>query len=242
MRWLGCTVCDKGSPYKHAMRVKCLCSSGVVLFCTSILATVNLESLPLHQSTRQTIQCTHGFFKIAIAMAEKRTGTSANLFIDEDIDDSLLDSPVQPTQKPKEQASKAAHSFKQSYGNKESRDAALRQELANVRKVNETIEGVIESLDKAKTNMTVGNLLRMSACTKYADRQPDCRRRIVVVEHVDSHPLPNRAQPTPHLGPDMARRKSRHGRHGDRSSRQTTSSRAQRGGGAREKKQCCKKG
>ena len=36
------------------------------------------------------------------------------------------------------------------------RDDALRQELASVRKVNEAIEGVLASLQKAKTNMKVG--------------------------------------------------------------------------------------
>ena len=36
------------------------------------------------------------------------------------------------------------------------RDDVLRQELASVRKVNEAIEGVLASLQKAKTNMKVG--------------------------------------------------------------------------------------
>lgn len=37
----------------------------------------------------------------------------------------------------------------------ESKDDALRKELVSVRKVNEAIEGVIQSLDKAKTSMSV---------------------------------------------------------------------------------------
>jgi len=36
-----------------------------------------------------------------------------------------------------------------------SREEALRQELASVKKVNETIEGVLHSLEKAKANMKV---------------------------------------------------------------------------------------
>jgi hypothetical protein len=38
-----------------------------------------------------------------------------------------------------------------------SRDAQLRQELENVRKINQVIEGVVESLEKAKNNMDVRN-------------------------------------------------------------------------------------
>jgi hypothetical protein len=37
----------------------------------------------------------------------------------------------------------------------EARDAALRQELQNIRSINEVIEGVVESLGKAKSNMEV---------------------------------------------------------------------------------------
>jgi hypothetical protein len=37
----------------------------------------------------------------------------------------------------------------------EAREAALRQELDNVRKINQVIEGVVESLEKAKSNMDV---------------------------------------------------------------------------------------
>jgi citrate lyase synthetase len=42
----------------------------------------------------------------------------------------------------------------------ESREAALRQELENVRKMNEVLEGVYSSLEKAKNNMEVMDLLR----------------------------------------------------------------------------------
>jgi len=41
----------------------------------------------------------------------------------------------------------------------ESREAALRQELENVRKMNEVLEGVYSSLEKAKNNMEVIDLL-----------------------------------------------------------------------------------
>jgi hypothetical protein len=41
------------------------------------------------------------------------------------------------------------------YENEEAREAALRKELESVRSVNEVIEGVVESLEKAKGNMEV---------------------------------------------------------------------------------------
>ena len=41
------------------------------------------------------------------------------------------------------------------YEKQESKDEALRNELESVRKVNEAIEGVIESLNKAKSSMNV---------------------------------------------------------------------------------------
>jgi len=45
-----------------------------------------------------------------------------------------------------------------------SREEALRQELASVKKVNEAIEGVLQSLEKAKANMKVSGrrILRVS--------------------------------------------------------------------------------
>ena len=41
------------------------------------------------------------------------------------------------------------------YSVEEAREAALKKELENVRNVNRVIEGVVESLEKARTNMNV---------------------------------------------------------------------------------------
>jgi hypothetical protein len=41
------------------------------------------------------------------------------------------------------------------YTTEEAREAALRKELENVQNVNRVIEGVVESLEKAKSNMDV---------------------------------------------------------------------------------------
>jgi DASH complex subunit Duo1 len=87
-------------------------------------------------------------------MADRKTGLFDTLE-HEDLDESLWDSPVKPTPKSKDQSSKAAQSERPSYEDQEVRDQALRQELVKVRKVNETIEGVLQSLDRAKENMGV---------------------------------------------------------------------------------------
>jgi hypothetical protein len=49
------------------------------------------------------------------------------------------------------------------YTTEEAREAALRRELESIRNVNKVIEGVVESLQKAKDNMEVGTALRWNA-------------------------------------------------------------------------------
>jgi hypothetical protein len=71
-----------------------------------------------------------------------------------DFDDSSeinFDSPPPSATKPKE-----TPVFKESrFSTEEARDAALTQELESIRKINQVIEGVVESLEKAKGNMEV---------------------------------------------------------------------------------------
>jgi hypothetical protein len=47
------------------------------------------------------------------------------------------------------------HTGKPKYGDGEGKEATLRNELQSVRKVNEAIEGVIDSLNKAQSSMKV---------------------------------------------------------------------------------------
>jgi len=61
--------------------------------------------------------------------------------------------PIEPTQVTRGRAKESRLSAE------ESREAALRQELENVRKINEVLEGVYSSLEKAKNNMEVIGLL-----------------------------------------------------------------------------------
>ncbi|KAF2644860.1 hypothetical protein P280DRAFT_487365 [Massarina eburnea CBS 473.64] len=64
--------------------------------------------------------------------------------------DALFDTPAarKTKQKVEEARPKESH-----YTTEESREAALRRELESVRNVNKVIEGVVESLEKAKNNM-----------------------------------------------------------------------------------------
>ena len=69
---------------------------------------------------------------------------------DDDLDESLWDSPSKP-----EAAGKQPNAAKPTYQEQQDRDEVLRQELQSVRQINEAIEGVILSLRKAKDNMKV---------------------------------------------------------------------------------------
>jgi DASH complex subunit Duo1 len=65
--------------------------------------------------------------------------------------------PIEPSKGSKERETVSP------YNTEETREAALSQELENVRKVNQVIEGVVESLEKAKNNMEVWRL----QCPRY---------------------------------------------------------------------------
>lgn len=68
----------------------------------------------------------------------------------EDDDSVLWDSPVKT-----DAAGKYSNAAGSAPTSQEDREASLEQELQNVRQVNEAIEGVIQSLRKAKDNMQV---------------------------------------------------------------------------------------
>lgn len=68
---------------------------------------------------------------------------------DDDLDESLWESPSRPDANGKQSTTKPT------YQEQQQRDEILRQEVQNVRQVNEAIEGVILSLRKAKENMKV---------------------------------------------------------------------------------------
>jgi hypothetical protein len=92
-----------------------------------------------------------------------------------DSDDHLFDSPADTTTKGKIPAgangkprdcapqSNKTRSGESPYDAEEARDAQLRQELENIRKINAVIEGVVESLEKAKSNMEVSHFPLTSA-------------------------------------------------------------------------------
>jgi hypothetical protein len=84
--------------------------------------------------------------------------------------DELFDTPAarktkQKTKQAEDNAEESAAGAKtrtkeSHYTTEEAREVALRRELESIRNVNKVIEGVIESLQKAKDNMAVRNKIR----------------------------------------------------------------------------------
>jgi len=72
----------------------------------------------------------------------------------EDDSDIIFDSPPPSITKPKETpvSKESRYSTEEA---REAREAALKQELESIRKINQVVEGVVESLEKAKGNMEV---------------------------------------------------------------------------------------
>ena len=95
-----------------------------------------------------------------LTRAQEETYPSDIDDVDEDLWGSPTKKPSSPTQKP------VHHDLsrpKPTYEDSQAKDAALRAELASVRNVNEAIEGVIESLNKAKESMKTVNTTVSSA-------------------------------------------------------------------------------
>jgi hypothetical protein len=157
-----------------------------------------------------------------------------------DSDDNLFDTPA-PLSKDKSAATAAAKSNTGANGKPtekptrydteeagKARDEQLKIELENVRRINQVIEGVVESLEKAKANMNVctGLIIRNPHHTNQSvqtDRIPYCNLCINPPPNLDAHPLPDRAQPTSNLESNMARCESRSSLH--RAGGSTTTSR-----------------
>jgi hypothetical protein len=91
---------------------------------------------------------------------------------DREVDpDDLFASPSRTKKKPAQVKSTALHNQDPPTPNprdhpldsvldsEEGREAALRRELAGIRSINEVIEGVVESLERAKGNMEVSRIL-----------------------------------------------------------------------------------
>ena len=140
---------------------------------------------------------------------------SGSVLNDDDIDESLWDSPAKPThdqwQSPKGTA-KHPTTAKPTYQEQQAREDSLRQELESVRRVNETIEGVIQSLAKAKDNMKVNALFLILSCSADlpTDCQQHCDRCFEPSQHMDTNLVTNRTQPTSNPRSQLVRREPRY--------------------------------
>lgn len=96
----------------------------------------------------------------------------------------------------------------------ENRDANLRRELEGVRNINELIEGVIGTLERAKGNMQVRHSPSpfpphtndASTNSHPLDRLQHREHSLHPPQHLDAHPLADRAQPAANPEPILARR------------------------------------
>lgn len=137
--------------------------------------------------------------------------------------DALFDTPAARKNKQRAQdagdegaAAGKARTKESHYSTEEAREAALRRELESVRNVNKVIEGVVESLQKAKDNMGVCTAAAMKdtpSMLTVVDRLQDRSERFHPAPDLDAHPLPDRAQPATHPQPSMAGRDAGHARH-----------------------------
>lgn len=95
----------------------------------------------------------------------------------------------------------------------EAREVALRKELEGIRNINNVIEGVVDSLEKARGNMDVcmpfvNDSYTIITRLWHVSIDPNSLVVLVCVAHclqcfrtssnLDSYPLPNGTQPTPH--------------------------------------------
>ncbi len=81
-----------------------------------------------------------------------------SLLRSDDVDESLWDSPAKAASNPEgtpKASTKNAKPSRPTYQEQQERGESLHRELEGVRQVNETIEGLIQSLNKAKDNMKV---------------------------------------------------------------------------------------
>lgn len=117
------------------------------------------------------------------------------------------------------------------------REAALRKELESVRNINASIEGVISTLERAKSNMGVRCPRAPSPSVANADRRacPDrlrhSRQCLDPPQHMDTHPLPDRTQPATHPQPQLAGSHAGRDGYGGRGAPEATGRRAPRGRG-----------
>lgn len=105
--------------------------------------------------------------------------------------DALFDTPAARKNKQRAQdagaeagegaAAGKARAKESHYTTEEAREAALRRELQSVRNVNKAIEGVVESLQKAKDNMGVST--REQQCAHHTDNDRPSRRQFKTPPH-----------------------------------------------------------
>jgi hypothetical protein len=90
----------------------------------------------------------------------------------------------------------AQRSIESRYDAEQAREAALQKELESVRSINEVIEGVVSSLERAKGNMDASCPSQSRAITPSLTAIPDCLSHsdlsVNTFKYLDSDPLTDR--------------------------------------------------
>lgn len=137
--------------------------------------TCNPELIGWHKETTETHSTLH------ITMQPPNMD---DLNLSDSDTDALFDTPAARKNKQKAQGAAAeagadaaagkARAKESHYTTEEAREAALRRELESVRNVNKVIEGVVESLQKAKDNMGVST--EVQRCMQHTDNRRPSQR------------------------------------------------------------------
>lgn len=110
---------------------------------------------------------------------------------------SALNRKDKETELSNDQSTHKARNGESRYDSEEAREASLRNELESVRSINQVMEGVIESLERAKGNMEVRQRFHHDGLDK-ADIMvygtecfTHCKLRIYAFEYLDPNTFPD---------------------------------------------------
>lgn len=135
-----------------------------------------------HQTARPMVRDTYvQLVAHSISAFEMSADDDFSLVLDDEPSPSKV-----KTQSHSRNASRSRNAKKSPEAEK-TREDVLRQELASVRKVNEAIEGVLGSLQKAKSNMKVCVLCLVRAYLIQIDRQQFSQCSFAATEYLDQN-------------------------------------------------------
>lgn len=220
---------------QQSCRVMCVCAAKLAnTFCSHFTATsypARQYSSERSESRLRTLSVRENPYRIYSTRDEHyRNRPTASMAEDEVDPSELFSSPIKPSDLPPRPKTPKTPTTptptnskdKQPFDAEEVREAALQRELEGVRNINEVIEGVIGTLERAKGNMgvslvsmwlshpTMGTVAVLMTCTECLPNRKQCFHP---PQHLDAHPFPDRAQPALDPEQGLERRNQGHGGH-----------------------------